>query len=226
MENKLINILKSIGLIFLILFFPAIFFVLLNINISNISDTKYIIYLTISNIILIGIFILIYRKTLVDDLKSYIKDFSNNFEIGIKYWIIGFGIMTLSNLFITYILNKGIAGNEQEVRNYLDLFPLFMVFNTVIYAPLTEELTFRKSIRDVIDNKWVYGLVSGLVFGMLHISSYMANWTDLVYLIPYSSLGVAFALLYYKTDNIFSSITMHAVHNLLAVVVYLLGASL
>lgn len=226
MDNKLINILKSIGLIFLILFFPAIFFVLLNINISNISDTKYIIYLTISNIILIGIFILIYRKTLVDDLKSYIKDFSNNCEIGIKYWIIGFGIMTLSNLFITYILNKGIAGNEQEVRNYLDLFPLFMVFNTVIYAPLTEELTFRKSIRDVIDNKWVYGLVSGLVFGMLHISSYMNNWTDLVYLIPYSSLGVAFALLYHKTDNIFSSITMHAVHNLLAVVVYLLGASL
>lgn len=225
MDNKLINILKSIGLIFLILFFPVIFFIVLNINV-NISDTKYIIYLTISNIILIGIFILIYRKTLVDDLKSYIKDFSNNCEIGIKYWIIGFGIMTLSNLFITYILNKDIAGNEQDVRNYLDLFPLFMVFNTVIYAPLTEELTFRKSIRDVIDNKWVYGLVSGLVFGMLHISSYMNNWTDLVYLIPYSSLGVAFALLYHKTDNIFSSITMHAVHNLLAVVVYLLGASL
>ena len=221
MDNKLINILKSIGLIFLILFFPVIFFIVLNINV-NISDTKYIIYLTISNIILIGIFILIYRKTLVDDLKSYIKDFSNNCEIGIKYWIIGFGIMTLSNLFITYILNKDIAGNEQDVRNYLDLFPLFMVFNTVIYAPLTEELTFRKSIRDVIDNKWVYGLVSGLVFGMLHISSYMNNWTDLVYLIPYSSLGVAFALLYHKTDNIFSSITMHAGHNLLAVVVYLL----
>ena len=151
MDNKLINILKSIGLIFLILFFPVIFFIVLNINV-NISDTKYIIYLTISNIILIGIFILIYRKTLVDDLKSYIKDFSNNCEFGIKYWIIGFGIMTLSNLFITYILNKDIAGNEQDVRNYLDLFPLFMVFNTVNYAPLTEELTFRKSIRDVIDN--------------------------------------------------------------------------
>ena len=101
-----------------------------------------------------------------------------------------------------------------------------MIFNTVIYAPLTEELAFRKSIRDIINNKWIYVLVSGLVFGMLHISSYMNNWTDLVYLIPYSSLGVAFALLYYKTDNIFSSITMHAIHNFLAVVVYLLGASL
>ena len=61
---------------------------------------------------------------------------------------------------------------------------------------------------------------------MLHIISYITSPIDLVYLIPYSALGIAFALLYHKTNNIFSTITMHAMHNLLAVILYLLGASL
>lgn len=226
MNNKLLNILKSIGMIFLILFFPTIFFSILNINPININDKSYIIYFTLSNLVLITIFILIYRKTLVNDFKNFIKKPLNILETSFKYWFIGFIIMVVSNLIITYILNKGIAGNEQEVRNYIDSFPLFMIFNTVIYAPLTEELTFRKSIKDIINNKWFFVLTSGLVFGMLHISSYITNWTDLIYLIPYSSLGISFALLYHKTNNIYSTISMHAMHNLLAIVVYLIGASL
>lgn len=226
MEKKLLNILKSIAVILLMLTFTNIFFSILNINTTNLTEQTYILYLTISNIILIGIYFLIYKKTIINDFKNYIKDFSNNFTIGIKYWLIGFIIMIVSNLIITFILNKGLAGNEEEVRSYIDSFPLFMIFNTVIYAPLTEELTFRKSIKDAVSNKWIYVLISGLVFGGLHIISYTTTWTDLIYLIPYSSLGISFALLYHKTNNIFSTITMHAMHNLLAVTVYLLGAAL
>ena len=226
MKNKLLNILKSIGIILLMLTFTSIFFLIFNIDITNLTEKKYIFYLTLSNIILIGIYFLIYRKTIIKDFKDYIKDFGNNFTIGIKYWLIGFIIMVVSNLIITFILKKGLAGNEEEVRGYIDSFPLFMIFNTVIYAPITEELTFRKSIKDAANNKWIYVLISGLVFGGLHIISYITNWTDLIYLIPYSSLGIAFALLYHKTDNIFSTITMHAMHNLLAIIVYLLGVSL
>lgn len=226
MNNKLLNILKCIGMILLILLFPTIFFLILNINPNNINDKAYIIYLTLSNLILIAIFILIYKKTLINDFKKFIKKPFNLLETSFKYWFMGFIIMAVSNLVITYILNKGIAGNEQEVRNYIDSFPLFMIFNTVIYAPLTEELTFRKSFKTAINNKWLYVLTSGLVFGMLHISSYITNWTDLIYLIPYGSLGISFALLYHKTNNIYSTINMHAIHNLLAVVVYLIGAAL
>lgn len=226
MTNKLLNILKSIGIIFLMLLFTSIFFIIFNINPNNITDKQYMIYVTISNIILLGIYILIYRKILITDLKKYKNNFKHYIKESIKYWAIGFGIMVISNLFITIILNKGIAGNEQEVRNYIDKFPLYMLFSTVIFAPITEELTFRKSIKDAISNKWFYILTSGLIFGMLHIVTYITNWTDLVFLIPYSSLGIAFAMLYHKTDNIYCSITMHAMHNLLAVIVYILGASL
>ena len=226
MKNKLLNILKSIAAITLMLTFTSIFFSIININPTTLTNKEYILYLTLSNIILIIIFFVIYKKTLLRDFKLYAKKLTQNIETSIKYWLIGFIIMIVSNLAITFILNKGIAGNEEDVRSLIDSFPLFMIFNTVIYAPLIEELTFRKSIKDAISNKWIYVLTSGLIFGILHITSYISNPIDLVYLIPYGALGITFALLYHKTNNIFSTITMHSIHNLLAITIYLLGASL
>ena len=96
-----------------------------------------------------------------------------------------------------------------------------MIFDVSVYAPFVEELTFRKSIRDVINNKWCYVLASGLLFGLLHIIGYIDSVSDLIYLIPYGSLGVCFALLYYKTNNIFSTIIVHSLHNSIAIFLYL-----
>ncbi len=222
-KEKLIYLLKSLGIIFLFLFFSSIFFGIFNINPQKISDKKYIIYLTLSNTILFAIFVYIYRKTLLKDGKNFIKNFGDNIELSIKYWLIGFVIMVASNLFITFILNKSIAANEDQIRTYIDSIPLLMIIDTVILAPVMEELTFRKSIKDAISNKWVYVLTSGIIFGGLHILSSINSPIDLIYLIPYSALGISFALLYHRTDNIFSTISIHAMHNLLAVVVYLLG---
>ena len=224
--KKLLNILKSLGIIMLMILFTSLFFSIFNINPNSLTDKKYIIYVTLSNIILIGIYVLIYRKTLACDIKDFIKNIKKYFTTSLKFWGIGLLVMYISNIIITFILNKELAGNEQEVRNYIDNFPLYMLFSTVIFAPITEELTFRKSIRDAISNKWVYAITSGLIFGMLHIIAYIGNLTDLIHLIPYSSLGIAFALLYHKTDNIYCPISMHAMHNLLAVILYLIGASL
>ena len=159
-------------------------------------------------------------------LKSYFKNFKKNFETSFKYWLAGLAVMYISNLFITFVLNKQLAGNEETVRNYLVTLPLLMTFDAAICAPINEELTFRKSFKEIFPSKWVFVIMSGLIFGLLHVASYIETFSDIIYLIPYSALGIAFALLYYKTDNIFSSITMHSIHNLLATLLVLLGASL
>ena len=91
----------------------------------------------------------------------------------------------------------------------------------MIYAPITEELIFRKSIKDFISNKWLYVIVSGLLFGGVHVISSLGSDWGFLYLIPYCSLGMVFAHLYYETDNIFSTITIHSIHNTLAILLYL-----
>lgn len=224
--NKILMIFKSIGMMLLLILFSTIFFSILNINPNNISDKMYVVYLTTSELILTVIYFAIYRKTLVNDFKEFKKDINGNLELAFRYWAVGFAIMIVSNLFITVILGKTIAGNEEAVRNYIGAAPMLMAISTVLFAPINEELTFRKSIRDAINNKWAYVLLSGIIFGGLHVISYVSSPLDLVYLIPYCSLGISFALLYYRTNNIFSSISMHMMHNLLSILVYLLGASL
>lgn len=222
-KNKITFVLKSLGLIFLLLYFPTIIVLLFNINTSELSNLSYIGLIFVCNIVFLGLIIYIYRDTFFKDGKNFFKNFEDNINISLKYWSIGLGVMIASNLFITYIINKPLAGNETQVRSMINIAPILMIIDTSFYAPIAEELVFRKSIKDVIKNKWVYAIVSGLIFGGLHIISYINGFSDLLYLIPYSALGIAFALLYYKTDNIFSSISMHALHNSISILIYLLG---
>ena len=98
-----------------------------------------------------------------------------------------------------------------------------MAFQLIIYAPLTEEIIFRKSIKDITNNKKIYILLSGFIFGSLHVITSLTSPIGLLYLIPYCSLGCIFAHLYHKTDNIFSTITAHSIHNTIALLVYLRG---
>ena len=226
MNKNTKNILKSLGIILLLLTFSSIFFIVFNIDKNTITDKNYLIYLTISNLVLLGIFIYIYRETLVKDLSFFKKKFPSNFFYSFKYWLLGFSIMYISNLIITHLLKMNIANNEINVRNFINISPILMIFNTCIYSPITEELAFRKSIKDCISNKWTYIITSGILFGLLHIITYINSPLSLLYLIPYGSFGIAFAALYYKTKNIYSTITIHAMHNTLALIIYLLGVTL
>ena len=227
-EKKIIKALISFSLIILMLLWgiiPNIILLLLNIDINTLNDTTIYIITLINDILFLTILISIYYKSIKKNLFQYFKyNLKENLKTSISYWLIGLGIMVVSNLFIAIIMNGQLADNEETVRNMIDIAPLYMLFQLAIYAPISEELIFRRSIRDIFDNKWLYALVSGLIFGGLHVISSITNLTSLLYLIPYCSLGIVFALLYYKTNNIFSSITVHALHNTLALILYLIGA--
>ena len=226
LEQKIIYFLKTLGLIFLLICgssIPLIFLAILNINYNNLSTLSKTIYLFICDITILSTFIIIYKKDFFKDLKEYFtKNLTSNIETSFKYWSIGLLIMIISNFIITYLSRGGIAGNEESVRELINKVPLYMLFQLAIYAPITEELIFRKSIKDIINNKYIYILASGLIFGGMHIIGNINTPLDILYIIPYSSLGFAFAALYKKTNNIFSTITIHSFHNTLTLILYLI----
>ena len=223
------NISISLGLVLLYLLFtniPVIFMYLLGIDYNKFNQTIKILYMFICNIIVMTIIISIYHKTLNKDFKNFFnKNIFNNLENAFKYWLLGFIVMVVSNLILTAI-TEGIASNEEAVRTLIKAAPIYMFFDVSIYAPLMEELIFRKSIRDITDRKWLYILTSGLIFGGLHVISSISSPVDLLYLIPYSSLGIAFAYSYYKSNNIFSSITMHCMHNTLSFILLMISGNI
>ena len=189
---------------------------ILNIN-SNFDKS---LYLFISSLIYFIIVFIIYKNELKNDYKKF------NIKIFIKYipiYIIGIIFMGLSSYIILNIINIKISTNEANVREYIKLFPLYMSFSTVIYAPFVEEITFRKTFKNIISDNVLFILISGIMFGLIHISISGNTTNDLLMAIPYIIMGIDFSYIYYKSNNIFTTITLHSVHNLILLIIQFIG---
>ncbi len=157
-----------------------------------------------------------YYKDLIKEFKELKNKVGSKIGTSFKYYGIGIAVMMLSN-FILLLVFKSIASNETEVREVLKAYPAVMMFTISIIAPLSEELAFRKSISPLFKNKWLFALVSGLLFGLAHLAVEFTapgfNMARLLYVIPYGSLGFAFALMNRDNNTTFSSIIIHSLHN-------------
>jgi uncharacterized protein len=88
-----------------------------------------------------------------------------------------------------------------------------------VAAPITEEIFFRGFLFAALWKRfgWVAGaLVSGLIFGFIHVGGTAAHFLPLLAL-----LGVLFAVLYRVTGSLLPCIGLHALNNAIA-----LGVSL
>ena len=62
-------------------------------------------------------------------------------------------------------------------------------------------------------NKILFIIISGIIFGGLHVITGFSSPIDLLYLIPYCAPGFAFAYILADSDNIFIPISLHFMHN-------------
>lgn len=211
----------------LLLFYCSSLFVLIpiylfNIDIKTCSDVTYNILRIIPNVVQSIILILMYRKCLKKDFKDFRSNFGSYSDIAIKYWILGFIAMMVSNTIIGTFSPVKIATNEESVREIIKTIPEISFFSLCLFAPIAEELIFRKAFKDCFKNKYLFILLSGIVFGLLHVIGSFNSLYNLLYIVPYSSLGIAFAYIYYKTNNICSSIFVHCLHNTILVILNIL----
>ena len=130
--------------------------------------------------------------------------------------------MFISNFLLSFIFHFPGAKNESLVQDMIKSLPVLMVMNAAVFAPFVEEIVFRKTVKDVFKNVYLFMLVSFLLFGGAHVISQANSLVDLLYIIPYGSLGAAFAYAYYKTDTIFTSMMLHSFHNFVLVIMSIL----
>lgn len=186
---------------------------LLKWDINNLTGNQEVLLSIFSNSIFLIILAILYFKTLKNDFKKIKGNFYKMMDSGIKYWLIGLVVMMASNIIINLFITGANATNEQGVQELIKSSGFLSIVAVGILAPIIEELVFRKAFREVFNNKWAFILSSGLVFGALHVVLSLSSAWDLFYIIPYSSLGIAFGYMYYKTDNVYTSIFIHMFHN-------------
>lgn len=213
---KYIRFFLVIILFFLSSIFQVIPITIFNIDINNMSNNTQALLLLFSNCMTLIVIGLLYFKDIKKDFmkfKKYKKDkvaliFDNSF----RYWLIGLIVMIVST-FIIEKLGIAMSQNDATVRTGLEASPIIYGISVLIVVPIIEELVFRLSFKDIFKKKWLFVLVSGLIFGSLHVIFSISDVYQLLYLIPYCSLGISFAYLYYEADNIYLPISFHILHN-------------
>lgn len=202
---------KGIGVVLL----HFLLLILLQIPFIYLTKNDYIIYLVPYTITLL-VFILLFRKDLINDFKDLKKNLKKIIKESIKYWLIGFAIMYISGMIIAMLPIDNVINQEQNT-SLLKIYPIIEILIACIIAPITEEIVFRLSFKKFTDNKWLFAFVTGLLFAAIHVLSSLRNPIMLIYLIPYGALGVTFGLAYYKTDNIYGTMFVHALHNTISI---------
>lgn len=178
-------------------------------------------YLTLIYSFLLALtFFLIYIKDIIKNIKGFKKDY---FKIGLNYWLKGLFIMVSSSLVLNFF-NLGISNNEAANRALINMYPIPEIISGIIIAPVLEELVFRRSLKKFTTNIHLYAFTTGIIFGLIHVISSLSNPINILFLIPYSAMGIAFGYAYFKTDNILTTMSIHSFHNTLTLIsLFLLG---
>lgn len=180
---------------------------------GSLSEEISVILSIIIEILTLAVILLLFNKRIKENYVDLKKNHKKYFSKYFKFYLIGLAVMYIGNAILIFRLNGGLAGNEESIRSILLVHPIYVYISAVLIAPSMEELVFRGAIKNIIPNSILYILCSGLIFGGMHLVGNITSIIDLLYIIPYSSLGIAFAYIYSKTDNIFITMMLHTMHN-------------
>ena len=211
------------GILYIILYFFLTIVVYSTFS-KHIYDENNLLLANVSTIcadlIILFIFIILFRKTIIPDFKEFKINFKNIFKDNFKYYIIVLSFMLLSNLLLSIFI-QDIPTNEELNREILQTFFYSSLFSMVIVAPIIEEAITKIYFRKTFNNKWLFVIFSGLLFAALHM---LASTTliELLFIIPYMALGSSLAYIYYKSNNIWANILFHSLHNTIAIIILLI----
>ncbi len=230
MKDNVKNIFKLI--ISFVLFFNlslviACIFKLVGINYSDFNYIDYACLNTFIELIMFVVVLLFYKKYLKKDLvlfklnkKDYIKKIISYFLI---FLVVKYGVALFSSLLLVMLGSDLVTSENQEsVVTLAKTLPFMMMISTSLLAPFVEEGIFRLGIRKVINNKYLFILVSGLIFGFMHIfPTELPLYVALIESLNYVTMGLLLAYIYNETDNIYVVVIIHALNNLLSMLMIL-----
>lgn len=208
-KDSLIGLIVFIGYLLLSQYSNVVISLL---GFNNLPNILKLLVAIIYDLLLLTGCIFIYLKTIVKDFKDFRKNFRYYFNNYAKYWFLNLGLMMISSIIISSLVNVDSSTNQQYIVSLLSKYPIYTFITTIFIAPILEELIFRLTFRKIFKSDILFIFLSGLVFGILHFSV-ATSIQELLYIISYSIPGWIFAYTLKKSSNIFVPISLHMFHN-------------
>ena len=169
--------------------------------------------------ILIVLALLLYK----DDLKRDFKELKNNLGMYLKYCFKTWGLMLVAMyaIGIVIILITGEV-NQSANQQMLQKLPLlYLIPSALIMAPIVEETIFRFVFRKIIRDDTLFIILSGLCFGLLHVTVEANILSAFISSLSYIAMGLFLAHSYAKTNNMTTSMIIHCIQNTMACILML-----
>lgn len=144
------------------------------------------------------------------DLIEFIKNLSITFAVStLAMLLISNTINTIYNL-ITGVSIMDIDPAAMVGTAFQSTFFIGVAFTQCITAPITEEIVFRMTYKDLIKNNILYIIISSLMFGFIHTADFFN-----IAILSYVAFGVALNILYIKFKDIRILIISHMLYNMM-----------
>ena len=223
MKERIINIIKLIGALIMFFYLSTLLVTVIKYLGFTINDYQDLVVLsTTAEIIMASVIFIIYQKTFAKNLSELKgKTVINKlFKYLVIFVIVKIGSGIISSVLCLLLgFDLDVSENQKVINSYIEAAPLFMLFTTSITTPVVEEGIFRLGLKKVINNKIAFIVISGLIFGFLHIFPTDLNLTyAVVTSIPYVAIGCTLAYIYAKEENIYYPMIIHGLNNLLSVI--------
>lgn len=218
--NKIVNFFKELCASFtgLIIYFVVNILFSYILNNYNITTNLLTITLIVMEVSLLLILILVFRKRIKKDFIDFDNNYKKYLSIGLSSWAIGIIIMAISNGLINMFVTNSIAYNQQVNQAIISKMPLYSIVAIIITGPFIEEIVFRLSFKTHLKNKYLYYFLTIFIFAGAHVFNGISSYSELLYFIPYGALAFSFTYTLDKTDNIFTTVILHTMHNTIAVI--------
>ncbi len=173
-------------------------------------------------VIFIGI---VLWKDLFEDLKKLKSELARNIIIIIVTFGVMMGVSLILSMVYTILGIEGSSANESTLELMMaGEGKWYLLIAVVIFAPICEEIIFRKLIIDTCEkhfnlNPIIAICISSFVFAFIHVT----DCASFIFIFQYLGLAIPLCLAYhYSNNNIYVSIAVHMANNLLTGIAYLI----
>lgn len=174
--------------------------------------------LVVFYVVILSLMVGVFYKQLIHDFKIFKSYFKEYFVLILKTWGKALVLVAIAAIIIYITTDKMKANNQIALQNSFNSNPVFIALLSMFYAPIAEELMFRGVLRKFIKNKKLFVIVSGVVFGLMHVIDDSKTLAEFSYVFVYSILGIYLAGIYARTNNLCTNIFMHFMQNTLSVI--------
>ena len=130
-----------------------------------------------------------------NDLKNGL--FKNIIKVG-KWLLIIIIFQLLSVTAISSFLTNGLNSSNEVAIMQLPMY--LLIFKTMMFSVIVEELIFKKTVRNIIDNNILFIVISSLLYGFANvIFTKIGSAIILMEAIPYIVISVITGILYIKS---------------------------